>query len=169
MLISHPGGYDLKIGDFGLTRRIGPKLYSLYYGMPEFVSPEIVNEEGVGYGADMWSVGIITYILISGISPFRGINDRETLTRIREGKWSFDDRWTNISEDAKDFIRGLLAYQDHRRFDVQTALQHRWFRILDTDDTDMYRISSENLHNYYKHYRQVYLTFEGYCAFIPQA
>lgn len=55
--------------------------------MPEFVSPEIANGEGVSYGADLWSVGIITYILLSGISPFKGLNDRETLTRIREGNW----------------------------------------------------------------------------------
>jgi serine/threonine protein kinase len=54
--------------------------------MPEFVAPEVASGEGVSFGADMWSVGIITHILLSGHSPFRGANDRETLTRIREGK-----------------------------------------------------------------------------------
>lgn len=54
--------------------------------MPEYVSPEIVNGDAVGYPADMWAVGIITYILLSGYSPFKGLNDRETLTLIKEGK-----------------------------------------------------------------------------------
>ena len=44
----------------------------LEYGQPEFVAPEIVNMEGAGFGSDMWSVGIITYLLLSGVSPFRG-------------------------------------------------------------------------------------------------
>lgn len=128
---------------------------ALYYGMPEYVAPEIINEEGVSFGTDMWSVGIITYILLSGVSPFRGINDRETLTKIKEGKWSFDERWTHISDDAKDFIRKLLEYQDHRRLDVKAALNHRWLTYADRTVTDCYQINSENLKNYYKTYRCV--------------
>lgn len=87
LLISHAGGYDLKIADFGLARRISSgRLLPLVYGMPEFVSPEGARGEGVNLSTDMWSVGIITYILLSGISPFRAENDRETLTRVQTGK-----------------------------------------------------------------------------------
>lgn len=57
--------------------------------MPEYVAPEIANGEGVSCPADLWSVGIITYILLSGFSPFKGLNDRDTLTRIREGILKF--------------------------------------------------------------------------------
>jgi serine/threonine protein kinase len=79
--------------------------------MPEFVAPEVVNGDGVSLSADMWSVGIITYLLLSGNSPFRGANDRETLTRIKEGKYDFKDEWfSNISPEAKDFIQKLLVY-----------------------------------------------------------
>jgi serine/threonine protein kinase len=79
--------------------------------MPEFVAPEVVNGDGVGLAADMWSVGIITYLLLSGHSPFRGANDRETLTSIKEGKYEFKDEWfSNISPEAKDFIQKLLVY-----------------------------------------------------------
>ena len=153
LLISHPGGDDLKIGDFGLTRRIGHQLMTLMYGMPEYVAPEVVNGEGVTYRTDMWSVGIITYILLSGISPFRGINDRETLTKIKEGKWDFDDRWINISEDGKDFVRNLLMYQWERRFDVHAALNHPWLTYADKTFSDPYKIPSENLKNYYRLYK----------------
>ncbi|XP_033229348.1 obscurin isoform X3 [Belonocnema kinseyi] len=156
LLISHAGGDDLKIGDFGLTRRIGHQLMTLMYGMPEYVAPEVVNGEGVTYRTDMWPVGIITFILLSGISPFRGINDRETLTKIKEGKWDFDDRWTNISDDGKDFVRSLLAYQWERRLDVHAALQHPWLTYADKTFTDLYKIPSENLKNYYKLYKDWY-------------
>ncbi|XP_024939523.1 obscurin isoform X4 [Cephus cinctus] len=157
LLISHPGGDDLKIGDFGLARRISyGKLMNLFYGMPEYVAPEVANNEGVGCGADMWSVGIITYILLSGISPFRGINDRETLTRIKEGKWEFDDRWSNISKDAKDFIKNLLVYHADGRMDVKSALRHPWLNYADKTFNEPYKIPSENLNNYYKLYRDWY-------------
>lgn len=155
-MISHPGGDDLKIGDFGLSRRITyGKLMTLAYGMPEYVAPEVANNEGVSYGADMWSLGIITYILLSGYSPFRGINDRETLTRIKEGRWEFDDRWSHISEDARDFIRNLLIYQVEGRMDVKTALRHPWLTYADRIPSEPYKIPSENLKNYYSLYRQV--------------
>lgn len=79
LLISHPGGDDLKICDFGLSRRINmARLYNLKYGMPEYVSPECVNGEGVSLAHDMWSLGIITYILLSGRSPFRGKQFKQT-------------------------------------------------------------------------------------------
>ena len=86
-MLSHPGSDDLKICDFGLARKISlGRLASLNYGVPEYTSPECANGEGVGLGHDMWSIGIITYILLSGRSPFRGENDRETLTNVRSGK-----------------------------------------------------------------------------------
>ncbi|KZC06585.1 Muscle M-line assembly protein unc-89 [Dufourea novaeangliae] len=158
LLISHTGGDDLKICDFGLSRRITQtRLMTLAYGMPEYVAPEVTNNEGVSFAADMWSVGIITYILLSGISPFRGINDRETIMRIREGKWEFDDRWSSISEDARDFIRVLLMYNCERRIDVKAALVHPWITgYTDRSPTDLYKIPSENLKNYYKLYRNWY-------------
>ncbi|KAI4489747.1 hypothetical protein M0804_003929 [Polistes exclamans] len=157
LLISHTGGDDLKIGDFGLTRRIAQtKLMLLAYGMPEYVAPEVTNNEGVDYAADMWSVGIITYILLSGISPFRGVNDKETLTKIRQGAWDFDDRWKNISNEAKDFIRKLLVYNVDKRIGVKTALKHPWLEYADRSPLDLYKIPSEYLKTYYKLYRDWY-------------
>ncbi|XP_011689401.1 PREDICTED: muscle M-line assembly protein unc-89 isoform X5 [Wasmannia auropunctata] len=157
LLVSHAGGDDLKIGDFGLARKISQaRLMTLAYGMPEYVAPEVTNNEGVSYAADMWSVGIITYILLSGISPFRGANDRETLKKIREGKWDFDERWKNISNEAQDFIRNLLVYNIDKRMDVRTALAHPWFNYIDNLPLEPYRIPSENLKNYYKLYRDWY-------------
>ncbi|XP_060519331.1 obscurin isoform X9 [Cylas formicarius] len=158
LLLAHPGGDDLKITDLGLSRRISmAHLYPLPYGMPEYVSPECANNEGVGFGHDMWSVGIITYILLSGRSPFRGANDRETLTNIRSGQWLFDeDWWSRISVEARDFISKLLVYHPDGRLDVRAALKHPWLERADKRYQDEYRISSKYLSDYWRLYREWY-------------
>ncbi|XP_063930937.1 obscurin isoform X4 [Zophobas morio] len=158
LLIAHPGGDDLKITDFGLARRItAGNLMPLLYGVPEYVSPEAVNGEGTGLGQDMWSVGIITYILLSGRSPFRGNDDRETLKNVQGGKWIFDEEWwLNISAEAKDFISKLLVYNAEGRMDVHAALRHPWLERADKIYTDEYRISSKYLDSYYKLFREWY-------------
>lgn len=153
--MSHPDSDQLKITDFGLTRRVTlGKLYPLKYGVPEYVSPECANGEGVGLGHDMWSVGIITYILLSGRSPFLGAHDRETLTRIQEGKWTFDDEWwSRLSWEGRDFVTKLLVYQAEGRLDVHAALRHPWLERADRTYIDEYRISTKYLHDYFKLYR----------------
>ncbi len=71
VLFVRPGGTYVKICDFSLSHRVVGNV-KLDYGQPEFVAPEIVNMEGAGFGSDMWACGIITYLLLSGVSPFRG-------------------------------------------------------------------------------------------------
>lgn len=155
LLISHTGSDNLKITDFSLTRRIQlGKLGPLYYGVPEFASPEALNKEGVGLGHDMWTVGIITYILLSGRSPFLGENDRETITRVQEGKWIFDDSWwMNMSMESRDFISKLLVYQADGRMDVHSALRHPWLERADKMYRDEYRISSSYLRIWHEKFR----------------
>lgn len=125
--------------------------------MPEYVSPEIVNRDGVGFAHDMWAVGIITYVLLSGSSPFRGNNDRETLTRIQEGRWEFRDSiWQHMSSEARDFISKLLVYLPSGRMDVKTALRHPWFHLLERRRDDEYQITTDRLRNYHNMYRDWY-------------
>lgn len=158
LLVGRVGSDDLKICDFGLSRRIHQSnLATLDFGMPEFVSPEVVNRDGVGLPHDMWSLGIITYILLGGNSPFRGETDRDTLSRIQEGRWEFRDTiWKYISDDAKDFITRLLVYKSCGRLDVKTALKHRWFTIIERRREDEYQITTDRLRNYYNLYRDWY-------------
>ncbi|CAH0724488.1 unnamed protein product, partial [Brenthis ino] len=156
LLLSHAGSDLLKICDFGLSRKIQLNKYaSLDYGMPEYVSPEIANGEGVGFASDMWSVGIITYILLSGYSPFKGINDRETLTRIRQGSWTWHDEewWSRFSKESRDFISKLLVMKWQDRMDVDTALSHPWLTLADKIYQDEYIITTDRLRTYYNSYR----------------
>ncbi|XP_022117643.2 obscurin isoform X5 [Pieris rapae] len=156
LLLSHVGSDELKICDFGLSRRIHLNQHAaLNYGMPEFVAPEVAKGEGVAFGADMWSVGIITYILLSGRSPFKGLNDRETLTRVREGQWEWFDEewWSRFSLESRDFISKLLVLDWRNRLDVDSALAHPWLSFADKIYKDEYIITTDRLRSYYNSYR----------------
>ncbi|KAB0374954.1 hypothetical protein FD755_013446 [Muntiacus reevesi] len=91
------------------------------------VTPEIVNYEPLGLEADMWSIGVITYILLSGASPFLGDTKQETLANITAVSYDFDEEFfSQTSELAKDFIRKLLVKETRKRLTIQEALSHPW-------------------------------------------
>merc|ERR550532_1299406 len=140
------------MADFSLARRI-VGVVKMEYGQPEYVAPEIVNGEGATFASDMWSIGIITYLMLSGVSPFRGQNDRETLQRIQMGDIDFDfELWQNISREAKHFVANLLVYKPEERMSVRQALAHPWLQILKQpgiEISEQYQISTERLRTYY--------------------
>merc|ERR1719412_2430795 len=152
IMFSRPGGTEIKMCDFSLSRRI-VGIVKMDHGQPEFVAPEIVNGEGASFASDLWAVGIITYLLLSGVSPFRGQNDRETLQRIQTGDIDFDfELWQNISREAKHFVANLLVYKPEERMSVRQALAHPWLQILKQpgiEISEQYQISTERLRNYY--------------------
>ena len=75
------------------------------FGTPDFCAPEVVQNDTVGYPTDMWSFGVLTYLMLSGISPFNGENDNDTLKNITNAEWNFDhDAWRFITDDALDFV-----------------------------------------------------------------
>uniref|UniRef100_A0A8C1JXK4 Myosin light chain kinase family, member 4b n=1 Tax=Cyprinus carpio TaxID=7962 RepID=A0A8C1JXK4_CYPCA len=101
----------VKIIDFGLAMRYKPReKLRVNFGTPEFLAPEVINYEFVSFPTDMWSLGVITYMLLSGLSPFLGEDDNETLNNILACQWSFEEaEFADISEEAKDFISRLLV------------------------------------------------------------
>ncbi|KAJ2945229.1 hypothetical protein O0L34_g9300 [Tuta absoluta] len=123
-------GNRIKIIDFGLARFYDPeKKLQVLFGTPEFVAPEVVNFDQIGYGTDMWSVGVICYVLLSGLSPFMGETDIETMANVTVAKYDFDDEaFTEISEDAKDFISKLLVKDKESRPTAAECLRHAWLQ-----------------------------------------
>ncbi|XP_070569690.1 myosin light chain kinase, smooth muscle-like isoform X2 [Ptychodera flava] len=121
---------EIKLIDFGLARKYDPKeSIKEMVGTPEFVAPEVINFDALSLATDMWSVGVICYVLLSGLSPFMGDNDAETLTNVTAGEWDFEDEsFDEISEDAKDFIEQLLIKRKERRNTVVQCLNHQWLR-----------------------------------------
>uniref|UniRef100_A0A8C4TMB8 Death associated protein kinase 3 n=1 Tax=Erpetoichthys calabaricus TaxID=27687 RepID=A0A8C4TMB8_ERPCA len=122
----------IKLIDFGIAHQIlDNNEFKNIFGTPEFVAPEIVNYEPLGLEADMWSIGVITYILLSGASPFLGETKQETLTNISAVNYDFDEEYfSNTSELAKDFIRRLLVKDPKKRMTIEGSLQHPWIKVI---------------------------------------
>ncbi|XP_045103715.1 LOW QUALITY PROTEIN: mitogen-activated protein kinase kinase kinase kinase 4-like [Portunus trituberculatus] len=123
-------GNRVKICDFGLARKYDPrKKLQVLFGTPEFVAPEVVNFEPIGFGTDMWSVGVICYVLLSGLSPFMGHNYVETMTNVTHNKYDFDDEaFDCVSEEAKEFIQKLLVLDKSMRPTPAQCLRSPWLR-----------------------------------------
>ncbi|XP_015729449.1 myosin light chain kinase 3 isoform X2 [Coturnix japonica] len=125
-------GNQIKIIDFGLARRYKPReKLKVNFGTPEFLAPEVVNYDFVSYPTDMWSVGVITYMLLSGLSPFLGETDAETMNYVVNCNWDFDaEAFEQLSEEAKDFISRLLVKEKSYRMSATQCLKHEWLNNL---------------------------------------
>ncbi|NP_001099057.1 myosin light chain kinase 3 [Danio rerio] len=134
-------GNQIKIIDFGLARKYRPReKLKVNFGTPEFLAPEVVNYDFVSFPTDMWSVGVITYMLLSGLSPFMGDNDAETMNNILHAKWEFDtEAFENVSEEAKDFISSLLVSAKCSRLSASGCMKHSWLNNLE-DKAKMYKV-----------------------------
>jgi len=119
---------SVKIIDFGLATKLDPnELVKISTGTAEFAAPEIVEREAVGFYTDMWAVGVLSYVLLSGLSPFAGASDIDTLKNVKACDWSFDEEaFKNVSEEGRDFIRKLLVKKKESRLTAHECLLHPW-------------------------------------------
>merc|ERR1712000_656975 len=103
---------NVKIADFGLSKIMGDNtMMQTACGTPIYVAPEVLSGEAYEKEVDMWSIGVITYILLCGFPPF------------------FDD----VSDQAKDFIDNLLLVDPALRLTAEQALEHPWLQGAATD------------------------------------
>ncbi|GAX83638.1 hypothetical protein CEUSTIGMA_g11062.t1 [Chlamydomonas eustigma] len=140
----------VKIADFGLSKFFSPEtVLSTMCGSPQYVAPEVL---GVGDGlkeyspaVDMWSVGVILFILLSGYSPFDDDNDAVLFEKIKKGTYDADDPiWEGISKDAKDIVAKLLTVDSSARLSAEQALQHPWVQgkcFGDVDNGDVKQLA----------------------------
>lgn len=128
LLMSRSNDRDIKIADFGFAKRVTSEQCLLTQcGTPGYVAPEILH--GVAYGtkADMWSLGVITYILLGGYPPFIEQNQRELFKKIKKGQYEFHpEYWGGISAGGKDLISKLLTVHPNKRISANEALRSNW-------------------------------------------
>ncbi|KOC66153.1 Death-associated protein kinase 3 [Habropoda laboriosa] len=128
LLSTPPPMPSIKLIDLGLSHRLVPgSEHRALFGTPEFVAPEIVNYEPLSLGTDLWAVGVLTYILLSGASPFLGEDKQETYANVAACQYQFDNEYfSTVSEIAKDFIRSLLIKDPKERGTAESCLKHPW-------------------------------------------
>ncbi|KAM4549574.1 triple functional domain protein-like isoform 1-T1 [Fundulus diaphanus] len=125
----------VKLTDFGDAVQLNSAHYvHPLLGSPEFASPELVLGEPVSLTSDLWSLGVVTYVLLSGASPFLDESAEETCLNICRLDFSFpEDYFHGVSQAAKDFVRQLLRTEPHKRRSAGHHLQDPWIQAPQGD------------------------------------
>ncbi|MCQ2816192.1 MAG: protein kinase [archaeon] len=149
------GFYNLKIIDFGTAKIFEKnKKENRIIGSPYYIAPEVLSKN-YNEKCDIWSCGVILYILLGGKPPFYGKNDKEILNKIRNGKYTFPEKsFENVSEEAKDLINKCLTKNPSQRITAKEAMQHSFFKKFKAknyfSNVGQYNLEStlDNLINY---------------------
>jgi len=128
LLRSEENDSEIKIADFGFAKKVlTPNSLTTQCGTPGYVAPEILEGNAYDTKSDMWSLGVIVYILLGGYPPFIEQNQRELFRKIRKGNYEFhEEYWGSVSSEAKDLISCLLVVQPSKRMSASDALKHKW-------------------------------------------
>ncbi|GES57264.1 calcium/calmodulin-dependent protein kinase [Aspergillus terreus] len=130
----------LVLADFGIAKMLEnpSEVLTTMAGSFGYAAPEVMLKQGHGKAVDMWSLGVITYTLLCGYSPFRSENLSDLIEECRSGRIIFHDRyWRDVSQDAKDFIMTLLQPDPSRRVTSEVALKHPWLTGETASDRDL--------------------------------
>ena len=140
------GCLQVKLIDFG-TAKIFEKGQeeNRYVGSSYYMAPEIIKRK-YDEKCDLWSIGVVLYILLTGRPPFDGNDDDEIIENVKKGvfdKWSYP--FPLLSEQAKDLIFKLLQYDPKKRISAEQALEHPWFKTAEFKNRDKVNIIAPEL------------------------
>lgn len=115
----------VKLTDFGLSTMKEGRL-TTRCGTPSYCAPELLSGQGYNKAVDMWSLGVLTYVLLCGVMPFTGADRTELFKKICKGVYEFPKPFDQISNLAKDLISRLLRVAPMERYSTRETLQHPW-------------------------------------------
>ncbi|KAK8549288.1 hypothetical protein V6N13_008964 [Hibiscus sabdariffa] len=121
----------IKVIDFGLSNFFEPgERFSDIVGSPYYMAPEVLRRN-YGKEIDIWSTGVILYILLCGVPPFWADTEEGIAHAIIKGKLNFErDPWPKVSKEAKDLVKSMLDPNPYTRMSVQEVLEHTWIQNL---------------------------------------
>ena len=125
---------DIRLLDFGLSKIVGnDEKCTEPYGTLSFVAPEVLQGKPYDKSVDLWSIGIITFLLLCGYLPFDDKHsEREIARQTIQDPVPYDDKiWSKISPEAKTFVDGLLQKKPEKRYTIKEVLEHPWIKKMD--------------------------------------
>ena len=157
ILFSVPGDFNaLKLIDFGLSKVNNSKKDNRRVGTPFYMAPEMIEGNGV-YESDIWSIGVILYILVTGKQPFRAKDKESVFKKISEANYDIKSlNECNCSDELKDLIKKCLVKNYKKRIKVENALKHNWFKLFDNNKND-FRCVDESIINSLKNFQYINL------------
>jgi calcium-dependent protein kinase len=131
---------SVKLIDFGLSKQVKSKKMNTIVGTPYYIAPEVLKGN-YNVKCDIWSLGVIMYILLSGYLPFGGTGAAEVFEKVQAGEYSFSQKeWKKVSDEAMDLISKMLQVDTKKRYTAEQCLKHEWFvkagEFKNDDDKD---------------------------------
>ena len=147
LLLAHEGDdAEIKVADWGFATLCESDSLTQVCGSLDYIAPEILQREKYGKAVDMWSVGVVTYMLLGGRPPFQAADETVSVWKIKHCEYEFDKaHWWDVSDEAKDLISHMLVHDSSKRFTAQQALAHPWLHL--TDDELEQRVLHATLNN----------------------
>lgn len=140
LYLSRDPNSELVLADFGIAKMLDSpsSMLNTMAGSFGYAAPEVMMKSGHGKAVDIWSLGIITYTLLCGYSPFRSESIPELIEECKSGRVIFHERyWRDVSKDAKDFIERMLQPIPSDRPTSKEALDHSWLTGKTASDHDI--------------------------------
>jgi len=127
LLVTGSSNDIIKISDFGLSKDFGQDNLKTSCGTPDYVAPEVLKGKPYDCSVDIWSIGVITYILLCGFPPFYGNSEQVIFNKILRAEYNYPSPdWDNITTDAKQFIDALLVLNPTDRPTADQCLESPW-------------------------------------------
>jgi calcium-dependent protein kinase len=138
----------IKLIDWGGARYFSKnKKMTKINGTPYYIAPEVLNEV-YDEKCDIWSAGVIFYILLCGYPPFNGETDKEIMKAVKKGEFDFPpEEWDVVSKDAKNLIKKMLTYDPKKRPSALEVLQDNWFNINKSKTKANVQLAKSSLEN----------------------
>lgn len=132
LFLSKDQGSEIKLIDFGMSKLMRPcQELMTFVGTPYYLAPEVLLGN-YSMECDVWSLGVIMFLMVCAAQPFEGEDMAEIFYRIAQGKPQLNGEWKKISNEAKDLIQKMLTVRAAKRITIPEALRHPWFTLKST-------------------------------------